>query len=761
MQNQTLGRQFRLWTVLLVLVPSLLVMIIYTVAQIKVVKQKSLEQISQRVHSQRLLIDYWMGERIDDVRKLSQLNDFRTIDEQQMKRTLTIMQQDSKNFDSLSYINKDGFFKISTLSSGIKYPLVIDKPYFAAAVAGKEYISDVVIGRNSGVPVINFTSPIFDYAGNFQGLLLGSVRTTTLQALLRDNWFGETGEVFLVNQEGTFLTEPRYVNELIDKGLIEYTAIMNLKISDDAFRNIRLGQSGTATWINYRNEKVVGAYLDVPEQEWILIGKINEEEVFTPIYNLLALMASCTGILILLILPLATKITNGFKRPLDWLIKQSELITTEDYGMVGHETHPQNIPYELDILCKIFVTMSHKIATTVSLLRKNEARLEHKVNDRTLALSNMNVVLGEEIAKHQAANKALLHSRDALVVSESRYKDLFNYMHNGCAYYKVLFDEENNPVDLEHVHVNHAYAKDVETLASELIGKKISEIFSRIKLEKFNWLKVLTTVAITGEPVSFTQYLAQQERWYSISAYSPAKGHVAIISEDVTKYITLQKEVARIDRLNLIGNMAAGLAHEIRNPLTVVKGYLQYFKKKFPQSLHDQLDVVLSELARIETIIIDFLAIAKTTPTEPKDQDLNVIINSIAPLLRTTAIKRGMNLIFKLTNDIPKLLLAEKEIKQLLLNLAMNGLNAMKEHGTLTIETQLQGNKVILCVEDCGCGIAKELQTKIFDPFFTTRDEGTGLGLSVCASIVAGHNGIIEVDSDEGKGTRFIITFRI
>jgi len=95
------------------------------------------------------------------------------------------------------------------------------------------------------------------------------------------------------------------------------------------------------------------------------------------------------------------------------------------------------------------------------------------------------------------------------------------------------------------------------------------------------------------------------------------------------------------------------------------------------------------------------------------------------------------------------------------MSLAMNGLNAMKEHDTLTIETKYHDSSVILCIDDSGCGMARDLQMKIFDPFFTTRDEGTGLGLSVCASIVSGHNGTIEVHSVEGKGTRFIITFPV
>jgi len=665
MSNKTLKSQFRLWTVLLVLVPSLLIMVIYTVSQIEVAKQQSLEMISQRVHAQERLIDYWIVERIGSIRELSKTEAFITLDEQRIKHVLDLKQQYDKSFDSLSYIDKDGNFKMSTLSSGIKYSSAIGKPYFEAAVVGEEHISDVVIGRNSGLPIINFSVPLFDGDGIFQGLILGSIKTATLEALLCENWFGETGEVILVNREGTFLTNPRFVNVLIDMGLIQETAIMKLKLPDDALRNIRLGETGTATWMSYRGQKLLATYVDVPERGWTLIGRISEAEIIGPIYRQLAIVAGGILCLVFLIMPLATLITNRIKCPIDWLIKQSDFITAEQYEMVGQDRRPENVSSELGILCETFVRMSHKIVNTISLLQENEAKLEDKVHERTNALSDVNRALEEEIARH-------------------------------------------------HVTIN--------TLASQ-------------NQEKAEWTAKLI---IANKKLAFQN----EER-----------------EKRAAEYVDLQREVVRMDRLNLIGKMAAGLAHEIRNPMTVVTGYLQYFKKKVPDSLHDQLDVVLSELARIEVIITDFLAIGKTKPTEPEEQQLNEIIDRIAPLLSSEALKRGMNLEFKLSRDIPKLMLAEKEIKQLLLNLAMNGLNAMKEHGLLTIETKYQDNAVLLSIDDSGSGIPKDLQTKIFDPFFTTKDEGTGLGLSVCASIVASHHGTIEVQSEEGRGTRFIITF--
>jgi diguanylate cyclase (GGDEF)-like protein len=463
MKTKTLQRQFRLWTVLLVVVPSVLIMAIYTIGQISIAKQQNLELIDQRVHSQERLIDYWMRERAENVRELSQAEAFRTLDEQQMKRTLILKQKLDSSFDSLSYVDKNGYFKMSTFHLEIQYPSANGKPYFEEAQAGKEYISDVVIGRNSGQSIINFSSPIYDYAGNFQGLILGSVKTVMLETLLRENWIGQTGEVFLVNREGTMLTEPRHVNVLIGKGLVEDTAKMKFKIPDDALSNVRMGKSATAVWTDYLGNKVLGACLNVPERGWTIIGKINEGEVLAPIYRQLAMMAGGTIILILFILPLAKLLTNRIKLPIDWLIGQSNQLATENYEMIGLDKCSENIPYELSTLCDTFVKMSHKIGKTVGLLKENEVKLENKmleiqeinatleeemmerqaaqaalrklnadlennINERTRDLQDMNAALEEEIMERQTAQEAL--SQKAEVIRQLAYSDSLTHLPN-------------------------------------------------------------------------------------------------------------------------------------------------------------------------------------------------------------------------------------------------------------------------------------------------------------------------------------------
>jgi len=235
------------------------------------------------------------------------------------------------------------------------------------------------------------------------------------------------------------------------------------------------------------------------------------------------------------------------------------------------------------------------------------------------------------------------------------------------------------------------------------------------------------------------------------------KEHLIISMTDITNYKRLEREIARLDSLNLIGELSAGVAHEIRNPLTVVKGYLQYFGGKSIE-YKEQFEALSNELAHVEMIITDFLSLARNKTTVFTKRSLNSIIEEVFPFLMADALKKGVDIELNLS-AISCFLLDDKEMKQLILNLVRNAVEAVDGKGKVTIETRMEDKNVLLSVSDTGCGIPKELCDRIFDPFFTTKENGTGLGLSVCASIVDRHGGKIRVESDEGKGTNFLVHF--
>lgn len=232
--------------------------------------------------------------------------------------------------------------------------------------------------------------------------MLGSVHTTTIEKLLRDNWIGHTGEILLVNREGIMISEPRYTNILIDKGMIDPKARMKLKLSDDALRHIQLGESGIANWSDYLGNKVMGAYQFMPEYGWTLIGSISEKEILNPIYNQLAMMAGTTLLIVLLILPCATWFTNRIKKPIDWLINQSNYIAAENYNMLKTDQQLATF-YEFNLLGETFGRMGDKIKQTINLLKDKELLLNQKV----IQIQDINAALEEEIMERQEAQAAL------------------------------------------------------------------------------------------------------------------------------------------------------------------------------------------------------------------------------------------------------------------------------------------------------------------------------------------------------------------
>ena len=218
-------------------------------------------------------------------------------------------------------------------------------------------------------------------------------------------------------------------------------------------------------------------------------------------------------------------------------------------------------------------------------------------------------------------------------------------------------------------------------------------------------------------------------------------------------------ELSRLAQLNLVGELAASIGHEVRNPLTTVRGFLQLLSDKDEcRSFHSYFTLMIEELDRANTIISEFLSLARNNEIITEKQDLNQIISLLAPLIHSDAIMQDKFLQLELEPDLPELLLHGREIRQLILNLARNGLEAMTSHGTLSIRTWLDKQTPVLSISDQGSGIPDSLLEKLGTPFFTTKEKGTGLGLAVCYNIAAKHKAHLKVETSS-DGTTFHLRF--
>lgn len=310
--------------------------------------------------------------------------------------------------------------------------------------------------------------------------------------------------------------------------------------------------------------------------------------------------------------------------------------------------------------------------------------------------------------------------------------------------------------DWKFTFVNHRIK--LVTNSADLVGKSIWEVFPEV-VNTLTYEKMQAAMAHNESVHWEAGGLANPDQKHEFHAY-PYKEGLTVFFRDITESKRQQQELGRLERLNLIGQLAAGISHEIRNPLTTVKGFLQFFGTK-SQYGNDQeyMELMISEIDRANTIITDFLSLAKANSDNMKTQNLNEIINKVLPMLQADAYNNNKEVIVDL-NILPDILINENEIKQLILNLVRNGLEATDEHGQVRISTYLNEDKVVLAIKDQGQGIPQEVQEKIGTPFFTTKDSGTGLGLAISMGIAQRHGAMFEFKTGP-QGTVFYTMFSI
>ncbi len=228
----------------------------------------------------------------------------------------------------------------------------------------------------------------------------------------------------------------------------------------------------------------------------------------------------------------------------------------------------------------------------------------------------------------------------------------------------------------------------------------------------------------------------------------------------------LEIEVLHRERLSALGNMAATVAHEVRNPLNAISMGLQRLKVEFqPTDDRDQYsrltELMLGEVHRLNSIVEQFLSLARPVEIKAEALPLAEVLKELAALEDSDAKRSHVQIRVIAAPNLPPLKADPSHLTQVLLNLMLNGLQAMPEGGTLTLEAKTSNGNILIAVTDTGAGITAEDQRRIFEPYFTTKAKGTGLGLAISRRIIEAHGGTISVFSEAGQGCRFQIALPI
>lgn len=236
-------------------------------------------------------------------------------------------------------------------------------------------------------------------------------------------------------------------------------------------------------------------------------------------------------------------------------------------------------------------------------------------------------------------------------------------------------------------------------------------------------------------------------------------GTIFILS-DLTEIHRLQADVKQREKMAVVGNLAAGIAHEVRNPLSSIKGYATYFAGLFDEGSENRkaATVMVAETERLNRVISELLDFSRPSDFKYREADMDMVMDTVSRLLQQDAASQGIEIAVDVEPDMPPAELDADRMVQALLNIGINGIQAMDSGGRLSLKAHRAETGLVIEIADTGNGIAEEDLSTIFDPYFTTKNQGTGLGLAVVRKIVEGHGGSVDVASTMGKGTTFTIT---
>jgi PAS domain S-box-containing protein len=301
---------------------------------------------------------------------------------------------------------------------------------------------------------------------------------------------------------------------------------------------------------------------------------------------------------------------------------------------------------------------------------------------------------------------------------------------------------------------------------NDCIGKTIDEVFGRDHYIHTAFVHAAGNTAQPPGDAPLIRDIAAGDRVITLNVTilldqnKRITGHCAIF-EDVTDVRRLQRRLQHTDTMTLMGRLAAGIAHEVRNPLGAIQACAQFLEKNsgFDERNAHFIRLIVRESKRMDDMISRLLNYARPDTCDHQSAAINAVVDTAVELAALKANQLHVPLVKKYGDGLPELPVDEKRLSQAMLNLLLNALDSVDSGGTVTVSTDYDrpARKVRIAVSDTGRGMSKEVQERIFEPFFTTRSDGTGLGLSIVQQIIFEHAGTIEVRSETGRGATFTI----
>ncbi len=733
-------------------VPLLIAGVYGTVYSIRILEEATLEHLEYELSSKANEIEKFLNSVHRDVLYLSRSNTLKELLEAEgrlsrseleplrlrVEREFLSFSSTRPYYYQIRYIDNSGYEVVRVNSDGrssIAVPIENlqfkgDRYYFKESLGyPKEqcYVSRMDLNVERGQveypfkPVVRFATPVFDKRGEKGGIVIINLYASYLISQIKSLNIARGGTTFLVNREGFYLSHLN--SEGVESRFFDFGSTEGLKkdYSDELVKSILSGKPGT---VSTDTEIISYAPIftgdNVSKRFWVLTLVYPKKAIFSSIIRLEILYIIIGLFAVLSALFIAMWMAKRFTDPILKLHKGVEWISEGDFD------HKMDIRTgdEIETLADRFNTMADRLKAFRERMAEWNEELKREVENRTREL---------ELEKNKIENILM------------------------CATEGIIVADENDRI----IIINPAAESILNVRRQDMLGKTIFGCHKRPDM-----VRAITTGRSGYVPRTFTTTINSKALEISVAVivYDGRKSGSMMVMRDITERqrlieerMTMERQLFHADKLVSLGELSAGIAHEIGNPLAAIKTVIQAMDEEVP-ILGEQkkyMKRILKEVDRLALFLKTFSAFANPGVKPSARTKITQVLQDVVFLIRNEALKKNIDISYATSLDT-HVMMDSDHLKQIFMNLLLNAIQAIDRGGRIVISTELLNSGMAkITVADTGPGIPEENLKKIFNPFFTTKPAGTGLGLSIVHRIIKEHNGDINVKSKIGEGTTF------
>lgn len=661
-------------------------------------KERELTTLSQETSNK---IERFLFERYGDIKVISESPILKSLD---ISRDLKLkyLENVREAYETYDYILVTDVNGETDLASGNTDDDVSYKKYIQYVKGGEIFVSDFLYNEKSKAYVMYFVSPIMSDSNTFAGAVVERMNFFSIDDIVKNVQPGKSGYAYLIDTSGKYILtsnvgKPQITGPMSSSQGILYSGNSGTNYIS-AFYPIKKYASQTDNWSLVVEEPVKEAF-----------------EVTTKLRNYIIITVLFSAVALLVLASIMTKLIT---RPIKKLVMKTQSAAEGDFVQdINIESRDEigSLAASFNILLSNLKSMMNQVLEVsgeIASLEEIRQYVDRFFENIPSAIITADIS-GNITSINNTACQILGCDKDEILG-----KSIYDESVSGKLY--PLANLLKDGLEKEAVYIKHI-------LKVKSIGNKEVPIMVNTSIQKDS----------SGKILGF------------IGAFRSL--------EEIKNF---EESMVRARNLASIGELSAGMAHEIRNPLTSIKGYAQFVKLELGEDnpLNEDINIIISEVDRLNGILDRFLTFAR--PTQPKLEKCNVnsIVKDVIRLLSMDKVQKNIAVRTEM-DSLPDSFLDPEQIEQAILNIAINAVQSMKDGGVLTFSTHYNPNEKVveINISDTGPGIPSESLEDIFEPFYTTKPKGTGLGLAITSTIIENHKGYIEVKTIPEQGTTFTI----